>query len=177
MTNNKRLGTFKVTSGAVMVSDPCYKRGTWCHGKIENVKNGVWRAAVGISHEGAWGDRVAFLIATHGDIPVYGTKLDRHEAEFEVGVDSGQAGIFDDTHYQDESVAPPDEPNEFDDRWYSMCCNATDNYAGIIPFGVVSSSGFGDGGYECTYYTNSDGEVVRIIIDYGLVDILDFGGL
>lgn len=39
-TNN--LGSFDVHSGELIVSDPCYSLGTWCQGKLENVRNGEW---------------------------------------------------------------------------------------------------------------------------------------
>ena len=35
------IGTFELTNGSVMVSDPCYDVGTWCQGELNNVKTGV----------------------------------------------------------------------------------------------------------------------------------------
>lgn len=39
---------FPVSSGALRVTDPCYDLQTWCAGTLENVKNGVWMAHVGM---------------------------------------------------------------------------------------------------------------------------------
>jgi hypothetical protein len=34
------VGKFYIKSGKVMVSDPCYKIGTWCQGTLKNIKKG-----------------------------------------------------------------------------------------------------------------------------------------
>lgn len=50
-----------------------------------------------------------------------------------------------------------------------MCCDKTlsKTGAGIIPFGVVSSSGMGDGTYTCRV-GKRDAEICLIEIDFGL---------
>jgi hypothetical protein len=97
-------------------------------------------------------------------------------AKFEVGVDSGQAGIFDVDHYKDDSVFGNKKPkferstlDESGNKWYAFCCDATlyTKYtAGVIPYGAVSSSGFGDGGYPCIYWTDESGEIVKVAIGF-----------
>lgn len=44
--DEKFIGTFELTNGSVIISDPCYKKGTWCQGKLENVKTGTWNTVV-----------------------------------------------------------------------------------------------------------------------------------
>src|SRR5690349_8432684 len=86
------LGTFNVTSGKMYVSDPCYSRDTWCQGLLENVKNGVWKAAV-VKGTTDWGDRCWEVFAVNDAYPL-NTEICEITST-EIGVDSGQAGIFD----------------------------------------------------------------------------------
>lgn len=167
------IGAFETTREVLVVSDPCYKLGTWCMGEVFDAKLGLWNAGVGIANMGKWGRRIAYLAAFHRDCPDIKT-LEVHEAKFEVGVDSGQAGIFDFDHYQDQTVIPDQSLSEFGDPWYTCCCHQTlntEHHAGVIPYGVVASSGFGDGAYTCYYYT-SQGEHTPItwgvVIDFQL---------
>lgn len=75
--------------------------------------------------------------------------------------DSGQAGFFCD------SIYPKGETGEFGDKetFYGVACDATletEHSAGIIfNKGFLSSSGFGDGGYNLYLHkTNDTGEVI-----------------
>lgn len=168
------IGTFETTQDVLVISDPCYKLGTWCMGEVHDVKLGQWNASIGVADMGKWGNRIAYLAAFHQDCPDIKT-LDVHEAQFEVGVDSGQAGIFDFSHYQDQSVVKDRSFTEYGDPWYSFCCKQTlntEHHAGIIPYGVVASSGFGDGGYVCRCYTSRDEHTPTtwgVVIDFDLV--------
>jgi len=177
------LGTFVVTSGKFVVSDPCYKRGTWCMGVLDNVRNGKWEAEAVRSNEGSWGERVAELIAYTGRAPKRDAAWEK--CEFEIGVDSGQAGIFDDAHYRvdedtkgykhtyreshreaDGTVVKADEPTVIrpEEPWYSMCCDLTGTSgAGVVPGGVVATSGFGDGGYDA-FVVKDKGKIVAVRI-------------
>lgn len=182
------IGTFQVKSGKIRVSDPCYdKDETRCSlvGVVDAVR-GEWKAHVKVINEGDWGKRVSYLIAYHSKYFCTRKGL-WNRASFDIGVDSGQCGIFDEKHYQDESVIPFDAqfPNlrvgfAGHTRWYKACCNETlkpdDTEAGIsgsgtIPFGCVSSSGLGDGCYDCYITKNKAGKVVGIMVDYGLEEM------
>ena len=164
----KGIGSFEIKSGNVMISDPCYKLGTWCQGKIKNVKKGLWQAEVKQSDEGDFGNRIAELIASHSNT---GATTEWKKTRLEVGVDSGQAGIFDLKEYH----GGEDEYGE--GGWYDKCCHETlkkenghqISSAGVIKGGVVSSSGFGDGGYDCFIKRRRDsrnraGKIVAIKI-------------
>lgn len=166
MQERKRidLGTFEIKNPRVMVSDPCYSIGTWCQGSVDNVHTGTWKAHIVTSDEGKWGVRPAELHAVLASLNP-SRELSWTKEEFEVGVDSGQAGIFDMEHYKDDSVIG-DLPCEFDHDWYGMVAHVTlkdERQAGTIPFGVVSSSGYGDGGYDC-FTAKVNGRVVAIKI-------------
>lgn len=164
------LGEFKIVSGKMAVSDPCYKPDVWCRGELENVMNGTWYASAVEVYTGSWGRRIARLIAVHENY--IGERMSKGQcAGFEVGVDSGQAGLFDDSHYQDDSIIPNPKPRFFgepSDIWYSHCCDITLSplSAGVLPYGVVSSSGFGDGGYDCFICRNEYGQIIRAEIEF-----------
>lgn len=214
---------FKITSGKMIVTDPCYDKQTWCQAKLDNVRNGTWYATAEYSDEGNWGERVAGLWVWHSDLKIENPSRDFPVCpEFipaDIGVDSGQAGFFDLDKY-------PDDPHK-DDEFYNNVCDITlsgvpfsvleeagvypladldamdagtkalrespkydersdyrhirfaDNSPkrdsskladaieahgslglfGVVPFGAVSSSGFGDGGYDL-YVLRENGEIV-----------------
>jgi hypothetical protein len=174
----KPLGAFEITCGEARISDPCYELGTWCAGTIMPVKNGVWHSYVVRSDENDWGIRCAMLVAYNTETGKVHQEDHRFEKQrFEVGVDSGQAGIFDAKHFKDdESVkgcerTGNEHPICEDEPFYSICCDRTlsDIGAGVIPYGVVSSSGYGDGGYDCYAIRDDDNEIIAICIDFGLL--------
>lgn len=156
------LGTFYVDSGKLMVSDPCYDIGTWCQGSIDNVPNGTWNAKIIRTDENSWGVRCAELHAYHES--TNGLFLDWIKSDIRVGVDSGQAGIFDYAKYpQGESTGKYGDKDSF----YGKVCDITLDSklsSGVIEFGTVSSSGYGDGGYNCYYATDKNGKVIAVKI-------------
>lgn len=170
MNNIEHIGTFSLGT-KVMVSDPCYSLGTWCQGVLENVKSGIWEAYLKMSDEGDWGIRVAELITVNSEhYKEHPIIMDEHQ-EFEVGVDSGCAGIFDYEYYCKYHTE-----DEKDKRWYeTIICNQffpTHNSSGwknsifTDSEGVASSSGYGDGGYDCYVARNDEGEIIGIRIVY-----------
>lgn len=179
----KAVGSFEVKSGKVYVSDPCYTPGTWCHGVLENVKNGKWTALVEQKDEGSeWGVRNVGLIAHHEMYDISKMKQEVVElCSFVVGVDSGQAGIFDFDTYRNDEVAKPyvkmtryegnEDKLEQGEIWYDMCCSRTmyPKGSGIVPGGVVAQSGYGDGTYTAWCARNGDKEIVAM----GIVFITD----
>ena len=139
------LGEFELSSSVLRISDPCYERNVWCCGTIEHCVSGIWETAVLKKDEGEWGERIVVLAARHMDTGPKFNGINRakcngtgqwHHAEFEVGVDSGQAGIFDDAHYQEDSAVPQSTVNEFESLWYNYCCDVTlsRRKAGVIPY-------------------------------------------
>jgi len=79
-----------------------------------------------------------------------------------VGVDSGQAGFFD-----LEMFATVCKEEAVKDKFYDEICDLTlaDASWGVHPTGVVSSSGYGDGGYDCLV-RRVDGVVVEAMLVY-----------
>lgn len=153
MSKTISLGCFTVSGGKLMLSDPCYSRGTWCHRILKNVKDGVWNASVVTDNFSAWGNRVARLVVNHVDHTTHG-KLSRLRDR--LGVDSGQLGIFCESKY------PQGECGKYGDTttFYGRACEVT-SPAGIVDEGVVSSSGFGDGCYKALV-AKENGKVTHV---------------
>lgn len=221
--------SFEITSGKMIVTDPCYDKDTWCQAKLDNVKIGKWHATAEYSDEGDWGDRVASIWAWHDSLGITDPGRDfpncNESIPADIGVDSGQAGFFDLEQY-------PDDPHK-DDAFYDAVCKltlsgipfsvleevgvypmadldkltdeqkamrASSDYDdrnsywvhrfgaerpvtdrskladalelhgslgsfGVLPFGAVSSSGFGDGSYNLDVY-RVNGEIVAATITF-----------
>jgi len=164
-----RVGSFEVVSGNLVVSDPCYDLTGHCQQLFANAKLGRWVVSSQKRNMKNWGDRCCKLEAVHFD-----HRKDDIDWECvgQIGVDSGQAGIFDTRFYKDDNVVPsnfegglvPEEP------WYSLCAQETlsDKGVGTIPYGAVSSSGFGDGTYDVYFGKTSDNTLIglRIVFIY-----------
>lgn len=170
MNNIEHIGTFNLGT-KVMVSDPCYKLNTWCQGVLENVKSGIWEAYLKMSDKGTWGIRVAELITVNSEhYKEHPIIMDEHQ-EFEVGVDSGTAGIFDYDYY-----CKYHNENTIDEDWYDTqihhqffpSYDSSDWQKSIFTEfnGVASMTGYGDGGYDCYVARNEEGEIVGIRIIY-----------
>ena len=170
------LGEFEIKSGEVIVSDPCYAMGTWCQGLVRNVKNGTWVADVACLEESG---RNAFLVIHHKDyIMPMGTVWE--QLDFDIGVDSGQAGFYDYAGYKKDDSVPNSiknslgfDLNEPGEKFYAYNCDLTlktEHDAGVLPTGVVASSGYGDGSYTISIVKDEDRKVVAMEIIF--IDII-----
>ncbi len=119
ITNYK--GTIHLES-KVIVSDPCYGLNTWCQGIIDNVLPGEYKCVSVYSDEGKWGTRVAAIMLVHKDYSE--DFLVYNEMDFCVGVDSGQAGIFDYDYYK-KYHKDSEEKDHVDKYWYDRVCDLT----------------------------------------------------
>ena len=162
------IGSFEVTSGKLRVTDPCYDRDTRCAGTIENALKGWWNASV-VKTDGSdgWGRRCATLIVQHKSYYFLPESYKWVKTGIDVGVDSGQAGVFEDSLY------PHGETGEYGDTttFYGRACNQSIDKdgcgtAGVIAEGAVSSSGYGDGSYDCYTITEQDGTVIAVKIEF-----------
>jgi hypothetical protein len=165
----------------VMVSDPCYEVPTWCQHKLTNVLPGEYFTNIIESDEGDWGIRIGALVTIHKDY-VNDPLSFRAVSGADIGVDSGQAGIFSMETYRNDELFKEDSSNfygsydkvqtsgynkESGDHWYGHMCDRTlgDERWGVYDRGVVSSSGYGDGSYELSVAKHK-GKIVGIAIDY-----------
>lgn len=159
------IGNFECNSGKLLATDPCYEKGIWCQVIIENARAGTWRAFAKMN-DSDWGTRVAELHAYHKAITPH--VRDWCHLKGLVGVDSGQAGIF------DMATFPDNKGRHFSDPWYKTCCDTTsEGQAGVIPGGVVSRSGFGDGAYDI-FVSERQGKVEAIRIVFFDTEMDDF---
>jgi len=175
-----------VLGSEVMVSDPCYTEPTWCQVKLKNVKPGNYYAFHKEHDAGDWGVRSSMIMVIHEDH--IDDNLKWKEADGEVGVDSGQAGIFSyDTYRKDgmEIEVPSTgydgrnfdwldtalKPENEGDDWYNKMCKITLSEIGWGTYsnGIVSRSGFGDGGYQLFTVTRY-GKVIGMAIDFAVED-------
>jgi len=180
-----KLGTFKVETGKVYVSDPCYEKS---QGKTTNrslgialpAVNGIWRSSATIHKtEG----RVSVLTAKSQESRMGGVWTE----VFEAGVDSGQMSIFDEKFYRVKSegqgklsptwkyMATGKHENEKDGGgvFYGACCtltcgedNGATSQAGVLEHGAVSSTGWGDGSYPVFVKKNKAGKVVAVKVKF-----------
>jgi hypothetical protein len=98
-----KIGEFVSNSGSLRISDPCYERDTWCSGVVNNCLTGKWEAFIDKQVKKGWGDRVTRL--TVRAVGAEGNGYSEH-LKIDVGVDSGQAGIFDDKLYLSNMKTP-----------------------------------------------------------------------
>lgn len=171
--NRMDLGSFEVTSGRIIVSDPCYAKDIWCCNELKNAQNGTWSAYAVYDNSSIYAI-IQKLVIECDDAGHIQEGMEM--APFTVGVDSGQAGFFDAVHYRDERVIDPDcNSSAYAELWYKHCCEITLARfpAGVLPFGVVSSSGYGDGEYNCYLQKSDQGKVIRVSIDFVDTDMED----
>lgn len=102
-------------SNKVIVSDPCYALDTWCTGQLNNVLPGRYKCYRTQADCGEWGQRIVAIEVVHED---YADCLLMYtEESFTVGVDSGEAGIWDADYYA-QYHSSGDEENEMQKEWY-----------------------------------------------------------
>lgn len=172
---------FEIISGEVVLSDPCYDTDTWCMGIVDNVAKGTWEASVLEYDDG----RIARLAAVKTGTKNVSYLLEGYvggleKLPFTFGVDSGQFGFFDKQFYRDDnSVAGLKRESRQilceDEPFYSFCCDRTMTYEqwGTLPYGVVSSSGYGDGSYDVFGLKNENGEYIAFMAIFIDIDFED----
>ncbi|MDX1259173.1 SMI1/KNR4 family protein [Exiguobacterium sp. K1] len=144
-----RLGRFMVEGNELIVTDPYYglEEETDLQLMLSNVKSGSWTAAI-IYTEDEW---VKQLLVFEGDKKRSGKW---HRQEQPIGVDSALAGIFDGTAYRQHQAM------EFE------TVVSADDQAGIVSFGVVSTSGFGDGLYDVDIQYDISRQIIGVRVNF-----------
>jgi hypothetical protein len=181
-TKQNKMKKIKLGS-EVVVSDPCYTIPTWCQIVLKDVKEGYYYPFIKRSNQGGWGNRVSCLCVIHED-HINDTEFKWRKKMGDLGVDSGQCGIFSkDTYKNDsivESIVTPDikfdlSGSEDGDKWYEKICKFTlsEDQWGMYDNGVVSCSGLGDGSYLLFVIRNEKKKVVGMLINYLLEDYID----
>jgi hypothetical protein len=166
-------------SQKVRVSDPCYDNDVWCKTSLSNVYPGEYNVKVDKSDLGDWGNRVHKLTVIHKGYVVECADESSWTPHSDIGVDSGQAGIFCESSYRNDEIAAgitaPELITPFvipfrneGDVWYNKMCNFTlgAEQCGVYDTGVVTSSGVGDGMYPLDVVYNDNNEIVGMRVTY-----------
>lgn len=154
--------------GKVTVSDPCYEKGTWCQICDLEVLPGEYHPYIEYDEETG---RVSVLAIWHEDYEINEAEEFDEDLMPTVGVDSGQAGFFDSEYY--DSYCDNDCA-KVDTDWYAHICALTipdeefdrhgaDTFDGRC---VVSSSGWGDGGYTCSVKRDEGGCIYALKLTF-----------
>jgi hypothetical protein len=154
------MKSFTIQSESMVISDPIYPKSIWCSATVDNVMNGTWNVlAIKTNDIPNRGVRIKELIVmheSHKEVPEF-----IHTLHDEFGVDGASFGFFDEKHYQNaESLKGVElisrEPDSVTDLWHLYCRDRAfceEDY-GVLPYGVVSTSGLGDGCYPVYYHTS-----------------------
>lgn len=152
------LGSFIITSNKIHVSDPCYEYD--CSGAVtlNNALSGRYSATLVKHNLDIWDTRVSKLTIQHENYKDIAPNI---YSGYEIAVDSGQAGFFDDDYYKEN------QGGDFGDitTLFGLACSLTKNHGGImLGKGAVSESGFGDGCYSLYFGKNNKGKIVAASI-------------
>lgn len=160
MRIKSKLGSFIIKGNKIHVSDPCYDYD--CSGAVTltNVLSGKYLATLVRENLDILETRVSKLTIQHED---YKDNFPEIYSGYEIAVDSGQAGFFDDDYYQHN------QGGEFGDitTLFGLACSLTlsKSHGGImLNKGVVSETGFGDGCYPLLIAKNNEGKIVAASI-------------
>lgn len=159
----------------VTVSDPCYTDEVIFKGKLD-VVSGEYKVKLVSKDKKDWGVRMASLSVIHKNYK--GKKLWKYSQE--IGVDSGQAGIFCDTSYRNDEVSKGYVGGRFfreyletnsdiseGERFYAMMSDFTiENDWGTYESGVACRSGYGDGIYPVYVIKDENNNIVGIKIKF-----------
>ncbi len=181
MQTTAEKNKFVLETEKLIITDPCYDVGTWCTATVD-AQPGEWTFRVVTTDDDSVRDsttgkaykRVVRLEAQHSSVTIFKPTQQLME---EIGVDSGQAGFFELAKYRkdayiDTSRISPKWRSMYErsrkpdgEGFYAICCEQSmGQYAGPnnIPFGCVSASGYGDGGYTAFVQRNDANKVVAI---------------
>ena len=193
-TKRYKLGEIELKD-SVYVSDPCYDTETWCQAFVENLKPGKYigyMKKADFGPGGFGGMRVTDIWITHINYPhLYPVKI--LDETINIGVDSGQAGIYDKEYYEKRHIPRLNE-NWYDKQFDLIYEYDIDGNKYIEPYpkinrktfeiewissgqerrdgivmdgkGVVSFSGFGDGSYDLYARKNKEGQIIGLRINF-----------
>jgi hypothetical protein len=155
------FGTFPVTSGRVVVTDPAQPPG---NGLDLVARDGEWRAGLYEGHR--------FLLAHHTDVGFFFAP-EAWQRRGDVTVNTGQAGVFDGDQYTAHGgEGEASEDSSFYGRVCALTLDSGDD-GGVLPEGAVALSIYGEGVYSCDVI-EEDGVVIAVRVDFDPVDDLDY---
>lgn len=162
------IGTFEITSGTAVISDPADCIDSGCQRVLRGVRRGVWSAHVVMDTDD--GTRIARLVACASDEEhASGAAPWEHpDLWMSIDLDSGLCGVFDKKGYRDVANGTAGKSAGWrarrrigeDDVWFDGCCDVVlhaPHGAGVIPCGCVASCGYDGGIYRCDYKRDDEG--------------------
>ena len=173
--------TFKVTSGQIVISDPCYTIDQWCNGSVP-AKNGEWQVSLESNNGNVNSIRAWHIASAEKNLLLPFAVLTAGELPFSFGVDSGQLGYFDRDFYRNDNAITDEIPiwdiklKKPGDKFYSACCELIVHEGkkfGSFPFGVVTRSGYGDGSYPTTGIKDEEGNYIALSTVFCYDDLED----
>lgn len=111
----ENIGTIQL-SDKIRISDPCYSPTTWCAGTIDILPGKYICFSQKIDMDD-WGIRIASIEIRHED---YQTIEADKTTSIDVGVDSGQCGIFDLPYFLEMNLN-----SHIHENFYDIVCNLT----------------------------------------------------
>lgn len=172
LSKNPEQLYFNISSGKLNITDPCYNIDTKCALFNLPAENGEWSVIGEYEDAKDWGYRVKSIVAMRTD------KFYSVDSSYwkmlsdDIGVDSGQCGIFDSGNYpQGDSTGEYEDKNGFYGKVCELTLNDNSNDDDSIPhstygivdnFGVATSTGYGDGCYTAYGIMNDAGELVAV---------------
>lgn len=160
------LGKFNQETSKMVISDPCYEFDYEAETAlnvnyfIPNAKKGKWKCWVLTDTNVKRNALIAIHDTVNNDSIMHFDEWPLNPVDSTIDVDSGQAAIYDAKYFADDNQASGNN------TWYDINSMATDTkkQASIIPNGVVSSSGYGDGAYDLYVKKSDNNKVVAVKI-------------
>lgn len=150
---------FKVKSTKIRACDPCYDYSTSCENIIDNCMPGSWVGEQNTTRKNANSYPVDDFTVTNEKFlgKVKATEM----LDFEVMVDSGQVGFFDNDMYPKGSTGESEDTSTM----YGKICDATgfDDIANV-GFGVAANTSDGDGTFKCYVGRHKDQVVIIKVV-------------
>lgn len=175
-SNIVSLGIFIQGTSSMVVGDPSVPNDEAYICTVSNIKPGIWTAAVQevLSTNIDQPPRISLLLAKSARCPYTFQQMVEQLFFWEhyhssVTTMNGAIGLYDAHYYQDPTsfgVSPLDKNGEA--FWINACLEMTLEYpgAGILPHGVVSSSGDGEGSYDVYLLRDAGGSIIAIAVDF-----------
>lgn len=145
-------------SDKVRVSDPCYDIDTWCAGTLENVLPGRYACFLQRTDMNDWGERIANIEVRHmAFLHIEPTELQ----DIDVGVDSGQCGIYDLDYFIEVR-----KDKDGDDEWYDRVCDITGEYIDNPNYVPFEESSFWKKEFEIIKLNGEQNQSTLLLIEY-----------
>lgn len=167
------VGKIKIKDKLV-VSDPCYNLDDWTI-ILNNMLEGDYRCFFERTED----YRIAESWIVHENYNIDKEKIE--EIKDYIGVDSAQAGFFDYDYFKENSELREKNKDKYDEEYQNKIYDLTYRYfeeikdkyfsGGITSKNeaFVSSSGYGDGNYNCFIKRNKEDKIIAVkivFIDY-----------